>query len=102
MLTNDGKWKRVTKKKKFREEYGTEDEAFNDFFRIGISFNASKVNPKKLNIKLYEQFYQSDIIIASPLAMRMITGLKVDDKANVLENQVDTDFLANIEYLVLD
>lgn len=32
----------------------------------------------------------------------MITGLKVDNKANTLENQVDIDFLANIEYLVLD
>jgi len=31
----------------------------------------------------------------------MITGEKVDDKANSL-NQMDTDFLANIEYLVLD
>ena len=32
----------------------------------------------------------------------MITGQKVDDKANTLEKQIDTDFLANIEYLVLD
>ena len=40
--------------------------------------------------------------MASPLAIRMITGQKVDDKANTLEKQIDTDFLANIEYLVLD
>ena len=102
MLTNEGKWKRVTKKKKFRDEFGTEEEAFNDFFRIGIAFNAPRANPKKLQIKLYEQFYQSDIIVASPLALRMITGVKVDDKANDLEKQIDTDFLSNIEFLVMD
>ena len=85
MLTNEGKWKRVIKKKKFREEFGTENEAFNDFFRIGIAFNAPRSNPKRLQIKLYEQFYSSDIIVASPLALRMITGAKVDDKANDLE-----------------
>jgi len=73
-LTNDGKWKRVSKKKKFREEFATEEEAYNDFFRIGIAFNPSKTNAAKLNIKLYEQFYSSDIIVASPLAIRMITG----------------------------
>lgn len=54
LLTNDGKWKGVSKKKKFREEYATEDEAFNDFFRIGIAFNAPKSNPDRLNVKLYE------------------------------------------------
>lgn len=32
----------------------------------------------------------------------MIIGAKVDDKANVLKEQIDTDFLANIEHLVLD
>ena len=40
--------------------------------------------------------------MASPLAIRMITGEKVDDKANALTKQIDTDFLANIEFLVLD
>ena len=54
MLTNGGKWKHVSKKKKFREEFESEEEAFNDFFRLGISFNASKVDPSVLKIKLYE------------------------------------------------
>ena len=40
--------------------------------------------------------------MASPLAIKMIIGAKVDDKANVLKEQIDTDFLANIEHLVLD
>ena len=32
----------------------------------------------------------------------MITSEKVDSKANTLTNQIDTDFLSNIEFLVLD
>ena len=56
-MTNDGKWKKVAKKKKFREEFASEEEAYNDFFRIGIAFNASKLYPGQLSIKLYEQFY---------------------------------------------
>ena len=52
-LCNGGKWKRVSKKKKFRAEYDTEEEAFNDFFRIGLSFVNNK-NTGKLQLKLYE------------------------------------------------
>ena len=74
LLTNEGKWKGVNKKKKFRDEFGTEEEAFNDYFRIGISFNGLRTNPNKLKISLYQQFYASDIIIASPLALRMLAG----------------------------
>ena len=104
LLCNGGKWKRVSKKKKFMEEFGSEEEAFNDFFRIGIALNGSKQPAErgKLLLKLYEQFYASDIIVASPLAVRMIAGHKVDEKANDLENAVDIDFLASIEFLVLD
>ena len=53
LLTNEGKWKGVSKKKKFREEFGPEEEAFNDYFRIGIAFNAVKSAPGKLKISLY-------------------------------------------------
>lgn len=72
-LSNEGKWKKVSKKKKFREEFGNEEEAFNDYFRIGIAFNTSKKSGKKI-MKLYEQFYKADIIIASPLGLRQLTG----------------------------
>jgi hypothetical protein len=62
MFANGGKWKKVVKKKKFREEFGNEEEAFNDFFRVGIAFHHShKTN--KSTIKLFEQFYKSDIIV---------------------------------------
>ena len=53
MLTNGGKWKKVSKKKKFREEYGSEEEAFNDYFKVGIAFNKS-IKTGKSSIKLYE------------------------------------------------
>jgi len=53
MTCNEGKWKKVSKKKKFREEFACEEEAFNDFFRIGISLNHNKKS-NKLQLKLYE------------------------------------------------
>lgn len=45
--------------------------------------------------QLYVDFYSADIIIASPLGLRMIVGA---------EGQADRDydFLASIELLVLD
>lgn len=53
MFLNEGKWKKVSKKKKFREEFGSEEEAFNDYFKIGISINHNNKNDK-MSIKLYE------------------------------------------------
>lgn len=73
LFTNNGKWKRVSKKKKFRDEYGADEEAFNDYFKIGIAFNHGRKDGKR-NIKLYEQFYKSDILVASPLGLRTLTG----------------------------
>lgn len=53
MFTNGGKWKKVSKKKKFRDEFNNEEEAFNDYFRVGISFNhSSKTN--RMTIKLFD------------------------------------------------
>jgi hypothetical protein len=42
MLTNGGRWKKVSKKKKFREEYGADEEAFNDYFKIGVAFHHNR------------------------------------------------------------
>ncbi|KAK9889198.1 hypothetical protein WA026_004477 [Henosepilachna vigintioctopunctata] len=59
-----------------------------DDFKIGISIT-------KKSLKLYTGFYDSDIIISSPLGLRKIIG------ATGEENR-DYDFLASIEVLVLD
>ena len=59
-----------------------------------------------IHLKLYEHFYESDIIVASPLAIRMLCGDKVDDKGRDMTsetaNSVDRDFLSSIEHVVLD
>ncbi|XP_044743572.1 U3 small nucleolar RNA-associated protein 25 homolog [Chrysoperla carnea] len=59
-----------------------------DTFRIGLSIT-------KKTLKLYTEFYSSDIIIASPLGLRMIVGAPG-------EQDRDFDFLASIEVLILD
>ena len=53
-----------------------------DGFKIGISVT-------KKAIKLYTDFYSSDILIASPLGLRLVL-------------ETDADFLSSIELLVMD
>lgn len=59
-----------------------------DTFRLGVSFTRKA-------IKLYSDFYSSDILIVSPLGLRMIVGAPGDKER-------DYDFLASIEMLILD
>uniref|UniRef100_A0A0K8SP75 U3 small nucleolar RNA-associated protein 25 homolog n=1 Tax=Lygus hesperus TaxID=30085 RepID=A0A0K8SP75_LYGHE len=59
-----------------------------DNFKIGLSVT-------KKCLKLYSDFYTSDIIIASPLALRMLIGSEG-------ERTRQFDFLASIEVLVMD
>lgn len=59
-----------------------------DTFRIGLSLN-------KKSMKLYAPFYASDILIASPLGLRLIIGAPG-------EKEREYDFLASIELLILD
>lgn len=59
-----------------------------DAFRIGMAVTKS-------SLKLYENFYNSDMIIASPLGLRMIIGAEG-------ESSRDYDFLSSIEILIFD
>jgi U3 small nucleolar RNA-associated protein 25 len=59
-----------------------------DTFRIGLSLT-------KKSMKLYSPFYSSDILIASPLGLRLIIGAPG-------EKDREFDFLASVEMLILD
>ncbi|XP_037820121.1 digestive organ expansion factor homolog [Lucilia sericata] len=59
-----------------------------DNFRIGMSLT-------KKTLKLYTDFYSSDILIASPLGLRVTMG-------GSSNNDVESDFLSSIEVLILD
>lgn len=59
-----------------------------DTFRIGISLT-------KKSMKLYAPFYSSDILIASPLGLRLIIGAPG-------EKDREYDFLASVELLIMD
>ncbi|XP_067681153.1 U3 small nucleolar RNA-associated protein 25 homolog isoform X2 [Haliotis asinina] len=96
----------VSSKKRFKSEYGADDEDnyrkglkpedfeslftgnIDDHFRLGISV-------AKRSLKLYVPFYQSDIILASPLGLRTVIGAEG-------EKDRDYDFLSSIELLIFD
>ncbi|KAJ3444141.1 orf protein-related [Anaeramoeba flamelloides] len=59
-----------------------------DCFRIGVSLGAR-------SIRLFSDFYNSDLIIASPLGLRLVVGGEGDKER-------DYDFLSSIEITILD
>ncbi|KAJ2304650.1 rRNA-binding ribosome biosynthesis protein utp25 [Coemansia sp. RSA 2706] len=59
-----------------------------DAFRIGLQLHNKSV-------KLYADFYRADIIIASPIGLRMTTGAESGDRK-------DFDFLSSIEMVIMD
>ncbi|XP_071454121.1 U3 small nucleolar RNA-associated protein 25 homolog [Hetaerina americana] len=96
----------VTNKKRFFEEYTGGELAMpkknpkpedyeitfagntDDCFKIGLAVT-------KKSLKLYTDFYSSDILIASPLGLRMLIGAEG-------EKDRDYDYLASLELLVMD
>lgn len=98
--------KQVMHYKRFLEEFGGQTLHFpkrnpkpedyeqtfagnsDDTFRVGVTVT-------RKSIKLYSDFYSSDILIVSPLGLRMIVGAPGDKER-------DYDFLASIELLILD
>ncbi|CAI8024360.1 Digestive organ expansion factor homolog [Geodia barretti] len=96
----------VHNQRRFRREYGAEDPAgqrvvpkpssftalfsgnTDDCFKVGVAIRGRMV-------RLFADFYSSDIILASPLGLRTIIGADGDKKR-------DYDFLSSVEILVLD
>lgn len=78
--------------------------AHNNIFTSSQSWTVmSRINKNNLRfciiniifLQLYTDFYSSDIIVTSPLGLRMIVGAEGEEDR-------DYDFLASIEILVLD
>ena len=90
---NNSNWKGISKKKKFKEEF-SEADSLNDCFRIGIAYDYEK---KKL--RFYQPFENSDIIISSPLGLKL-TDLEEDD--GEIKKNGYIDYLSSIEILLLD
>jgi U3 small nucleolar RNA-associated protein 25 len=90
----------VSKRKKFRLDFGNDETSFDDDFKIGISIRHYK-KTQQSELKLYESFYKSDIIVASPLAMRLVTGQENDITVSK-DKKLDFDFLSSLEVLVFD
>ncbi len=63
----------------------------NDCFTLGMAFSRKEV-------KMYSDFNSSDIIVASPLGLRVAIGAEGEEE----KKTVDADFLASIELLVVD
>ena len=99
-MLNGGKWQGVSRRKKFKQDFRDPEDGFNDNFKIGMALKYSS-KTQQAQLKLYEPFYESDIIVASPLAIRFLTGQESDETAQK-QNKIDCDFLSSIEFLVFD
>ncbi|PSS14557.1 Digestive organ expansion factor like [Actinidia chinensis var. chinensis] len=82
----DGQSQKTSKPPDFQALFGGNN---NDHFMIGIKFT-------RRSIKLYGDFYSSDMIVASPL------GLITKIAESEVEKEKDVDYLSSIEVLIID
>ncbi|XP_017236482.1 protein NUCLEOLAR FACTOR 1 isoform X1 [Daucus carota subsp. sativus] len=84
--TENSKSQKSSKPSDFQALFGGNN---NDHFMIGIKFT-------RRSMKLYNDFYSSDMIVASPLGL--ITKIGEAE----INKEKDTDYLSSIEVLVID
>ena len=72
-----------------------------DDFKIGIQVNPGQGKgngaSRGSNIRLYSDFFQSDIILASPLGMRLIMEKATDNESSAV--RITSDFLSSLEII---
>ena len=98
-LYSNGSWKGISHKSKFKEDF-QEFSSNDDHFRLGLKFSFFD---NKLD--LYTSFDESDIIIASPLGLKLASPTS-DSNSNSgsdnFKNKKIYDFLSSIEILLVD
>ena len=79
----------------FGDDVNTDDD-----FKVGFSMTPKVAGGKgdggSVAVKMYTNFYRSDIIMASPLALKMAIQSDDDD-----DDAIDSDFLSSIEICVV-